>query len=108
MTDEFDNSNVPKTQEEIIGELAALNYSPSEIAMYLQVNENLFLEQLNTPDSSVRKAFDLGILKTKAEIEMANLQSAKAGNITQAQRFDKIIEQNRFEREKQRIIYGED
>lgn len=108
MVDEFDNTNVPKTREDIIVDLAGLNYSPEEIAMYLQEDVNYFLEQYNIPESTIRKAFDLGILKTKAEIEMANLASAKGGNITQAQRHDKIIEQNRFEREKQRIIYGYD
>lgn len=95
-------------QIEVVEELAALNYTPKELAMYLNVDLESFMKEWNNKESTLRYHYDKGILQAKAEIELACLEAAKGGYITQAQRFDKILEANKFEKEKQSLIYGED
>ena len=104
----FDKFLLDEEKMASVGNMAALNYTPEEMALYLEVNTDLFLQVYNDENSDLRKKIDEGMLKAKAEIEIANLNSARTGNIAQAQRYDKIIEARRFESEKQRIIYGND
>lgn len=93
-------------QTEEVEKLAGLNYTPEEIAMYLDVNKNEFLQEFNTANSRVKYHFERGKLIAKAEIDMQSLQSAKGGNITAAQRLDKIRDKANFEFLKQQIING--
>lgn len=93
---------------ETISNLAAVNYSPSEIALYLQVNKRAFKLELDNPDSLVREAYDRGQLLAKFEIDNAMLEAAKKGNLTATQIYDKHSEANKLEQLKNKYIYGDE
>jgi hypothetical protein len=91
-----------------IENLAAVNYSPTKIALFLRVNKRAFLLEYNNPDSLVREAFDRGQLESKFEIDNAMLEKAKKGNITAVQIYDKHRDINDLEILKNKYIYGDE
>lgn len=96
-----------KSQNETIEELAGCNYTPEEIAMYLDIPTKEFMHIFNDEGSQFRYHYERGILIAKASVDMETLISAKAGNMTAAQRLDKIQQRKQFEQLKQQMINGE-
>ncbi len=94
-------------QTEEVEQLAGLNYTPEEIAMYLEIPRDLFMKEFNDKESKIRFHFERGILVARAKVDIETLESAKNGNITAAQRLDKIQQRNQFEFLKQQMINGE-
>jgi|SRR5690606_12339190 hypothetical protein len=79
------------TEEEYqtIEDLAGLNYLPSQIAMYLDVDKKDFIKQINNPESTISYHFTRGKLIAEAAVNIKLLENAKSGNITAAQIFQK-------------------
>jgi hypothetical protein len=72
-----------------IEDLAGCNYSPDKIAMYLNVDAKAFLRAWNDKASQIRFHYDRGILIIQAEADMKLVESAKTGNITAYQQYQK-------------------
>ncbi|WP_271407311.1 hypothetical protein [Tenacibaculum soleae] len=89
---------------ETIENLAACNYSPKQIALYLDLNFNSFETQYLTKTSKVRHHYNKGILTAAFEKDNKMLENAKSGNITAYQESNKAAEKRAFENHKNRIL----
>ncbi|HRH57412.1 MAG TPA: hypothetical protein PLS10_07155 [Chitinophagales bacterium] len=74
-----------------VEEYAALLFTPSEIAIILEVNEIGFIEELKNNESGVYKAFYKGILTTQIKLRNTELKFALKGNQTCLDRFEALI-----------------
>ncbi len=88
-----------------IEQLAAINYSISQISMYLDIDYNQFHQAFNEPDSPIRYHYDRGKLITQAEIDKANLKRAKDGNMTSIQQWKKDANFQNLENLKKQVFY---
>lgn len=89
---------------ETIENLAATNYAPADIAIYLDVDIKLFLEQFYNTTSKVRHHYNRGRLVSDFEKDNKMLENAKSGNITAYQESNKSAEKRAFENHKNRIL----
>jgi hypothetical protein len=71
--------NLSKNQLEEIEKLAALQFSPREVAIILQVDEEDFSDHVEI-HGDVRLRYQRGRLKASAEVRMAILTQAKNGS----------------------------
>ena len=85
--------------------LAAINYDPHKIAIYLDVNYQKFLEEFNDEDSKIRYHYERGKLITQADIDKANLKRAKDGNLTSIQQWKKDAQVQKLENYKNKILF---
>ncbi|MFB9055064.1 hypothetical protein ACFFVB_18430 [Formosa undariae] len=101
-------AKVRLSQEELeqIEDLAACNYLPEKIALYLDVDEVAFMRDWFNPDSLIRTHFNKGVLQAQFEIHQKQLEGAKSGNITSAQIYLNLSELQRTENLKKKIFYG--
>lgn len=93
-------------QIESIEKLAGLNYTFKQIAMYLEVPFNDLLQEYEDKESEFRYHYDRGHLLAQADIDQNLIDSAKRGNVTAIQQFEKIRQSRHFENTRDRIIYG--
>lgn len=91
-------------QLEHIESLAAINYSIRQVAMYLDIPVDTIYLEYRDPHSEFRYHYDRGQLVAQAEIDMSTLESAKKGNITAQQRYDKRARQIQISQAKERIF----
>lgn len=91
-----------------IEDLAACNYSPEKIALYLDVDKKGFLQTWYNKESYVRQAYERGKLVTDFNISNKQKELAVAGNITAAQIFIGLREATEVERIRDQILYGHD
>ena len=91
-----------------IAALSALNYSIAQIAVYLEVDFLNFSKAFNEKDSKIKFHFTRGKLEAKFLINQKLLDSAKGGNITASQEYNKIINANEVEQIKRRVLFYED
>ncbi len=91
-------------QYETIEDLAACNYSPKQIAIYLDCDETEFLRQYHKPESLVCFHYNKGILTASFEVDNKLLENAKTGNITAAQEHKKAQDKRLFNNHKMRIL----
>lgn len=77
--------NFSEEQIQQIEDLAGCNYSPEKIALYFDCDEAEFMREWNDKSSVLRHHYDRGILIAQAEMDIANLASAKTGSITAIQ-----------------------
>lgn len=100
--------DVRLSQEEFeqIEDLAACNYSPEQIAKYLDIPKEDFLHAYHKPKHLVRIHYDRGQLVADAEINMKALETAKAGNLTAMQIYQKNREMVTLENLKRKILFG--
>lgn len=94
------------TLDETIEALAAANYGPSDIALYIGHNRKSFLTEWNNPESKIRYHYNRGRLKASFEVDTNMQQNAAAGNITAAQIFYKRVEEQKVADLKHKIFYG--
>ena len=87
-------------------ELAALNYSIRQIAMYFNVNPAEMYREFDDPNSEIKYYYERGQLVAQANIDRANLKSAMTGNISAIERYDKKTRQIRYQQAKARILKG--
>lgn len=97
------------TEEQVneIEDLAAVNYTIRQIAMYLDIPLCDITSEFDNPESEFRYHYERGQLIAQFKIDKANLDSAKKGNITAQQRYDKKVKENRLRQAKERI-FGRD
>ncbi|MGA2823307.1 MAG: hypothetical protein ABSE72_07245 [Bacteroidales bacterium] len=88
-----------------IEDLASINYSLEQIAMYLDVEKNSFIESFNIPGSKVKYHYDRGKLITQAEISKANLRKAKDGSLASIQQWTKDAFFQKIETLKKQVLY---
>ena len=83
-------------QLEIIENLAGINYTVRQIAMYFDISlQQLYLEYENK-ESEFAYHFDRGKLMANADVDMKLLQDARAGNLTAAAMFKKAEKASRI------------
>lgn len=94
------------TEEQLkeIENLAALNYSVRQVAMYFNLKISDLFDEYQDNDSAFRYHYDRGQLVAQAQIDAATLDSAKKGNITAALRYDKKARENKLSQAKNRIF----
>jgi len=88
-----------------VEELAAINYSLDQIAMYIDKDYNSFLDAFNFPESKLKYHYDRGKLITQAEIDKANLKKAKDGSLASIQQWKKDSVARKLENIKQKVLY---
>lgn len=91
-----------------IEDLAACNYSPEKIAMYLEVDKKSFLQTWYNKQSLVRTAYERGKLVSEFHINNKQKELAVAGNITAAQIFIGLREATEIAQIRDQILYGHD
>lgn len=91
-----------------IHDLAANNYAPEKIALYLDVDKKAFLQLWYDKESTVRQTYDRGQLIAEFNINNKQKALAESGNITAAQIFLKEAEKNEINNIRNRILYGDD
>ncbi|MFC4688668.1 hypothetical protein ACFO4P_17130 [Epilithonimonas pallida] len=98
------------SQEELeqLENLAGAGYSLEQIAMYLDVPKNDFIAEFYDLDSFVNYHYKRGLLMVDAAAGLALAANAAGGNITAHQQLEKIRMAQFVEREKKRIIYGQE
>lgn len=94
------------TTESIIEKLAACNYGPSDICMYLDMKRDVFMNAFNDPKSAIRHHYEKGKLEADFDISQKLLETATKGNITATQQYLKMREARDVETLKKRIFYG--
>jgi hypothetical protein len=106
---EWENNPLPEWLFEIdwdeYEKLAAIGYTPEKIAMFYKVKKQEFMYYFMLMNSVLKSHYDRGILFYKAKDGFKMLESAEI-NVTQAQRLDKLRNENAFESAKDEIIYG--
>jgi len=97
------------TQEQIdsIEKLAGLNYTFKQIAMYLDVPFKDLLDEYEDKESEFRYRYDRGKLLSQADVDQGTLDSAKGGNVTAIQQFEKTKQTRHFENIRDLLIYGD-
>lgn len=98
--------NLTEEQIKLIEQLAGVNYTPQEIALFFQEDLVAFMAFFDAPDSKLRYHYDRGKLMAKAKVDMSLLDSAQNGNITAAQLVKKAANQKDHEEFKRRILNG--
>lgn len=91
-----------------IHDLAACNYSPEKIALYLDVDKKSFLQTWYNKESLVRMAYEQGKLVAEFNINNKQKELAVAGNITAAQIFIGLREATETAQIRDQILYGHD
>lgn len=92
---------------ETISDLAALNYTLSQMAMYLDIDVTNFAIAAREPNSAVQHYIDKGQLQAEFEVNQKLLESAKGGNLTAGMMLEKIRDRNIIEQIKSRILFHE-
>lgn len=92
---------------EQIEQLSGHNYSPEKIALYLDVDKELFMKLWYDKQSKVRYAFDKGQLVSEFNVMNKQKQLAESGNITAAQIFLKEKETQKIENIRNHVLFGE-
>lgn len=88
-----------------IEQLAAVNYSYAEMALYLSMPKKLFVQEAKQKDSAIWEAIQRGYLKTQFDIDNKLAENAAAGNITAVQIYEKRTKTKNFQNLKD-IVYG--
>lgn len=100
----FNPLKLSQEEFETIENLAATNYGPRDIALYLELDEPLFMQEFHDLSSTVRLHYNRGTLQASFEIDNKLLENAKTGNITAAQESKKAASKRAFENHKNRIL----
>ena len=89
-----------------VEDLAALNYPPEKIALYLEQDRVQFLELYYDPLSDIRTSYDRGQMKAEFLVNQKQLDLAKSGNITAAQIFLKEAEKIRIDNIRKQVLFS--
>ena len=91
-----------------IHDLAANNYAPEKIALYLDADKKSFLQLWYDKESAVRLAYERGKLVSEFTITNKQKELAEKGNITAAQIFLKQKEEMDITNIRNKILFGDD
>jgi len=82
------NKFIPTDEDlEQISKLAAANYSPESVALYLDIPKEDFFEVFKDKDSFLRATYDRGKIASEFKVIDKQRELAESGNITAAQVF---------------------
>ena len=87
-----------------VEELAGINYSVKNIAMYLGVDAALLQKEFDFPDSKLKYHYNRGRLIAQAIIEKKNKKNAEEGNTTAVQIFNKNTKETRLNQLKNELF----
>jgi len=87
--------------------LAAANYAPEKIALYLDVNKTEFMQAWCNPDGEIRIYYNRGQLMSEFKINDKQRELAESGNITAAQIFLKEAEKTKLENLRNQFFFNE-
>lgn len=90
-----------------VHDLAACNYAPEKIALYLDVSKEEFMREWYKKESNIRLYYDRGQLQSEFAINNKQRELAESGNITAAQIFLKESEKNKIDNIRNQILFGE-
>ena len=93
-------------QKQTVEQLAGLNYTVRQIALYLGIDPDTLQREFENLESPFRYHYDRGRLIARASVDMQALESAKGGNITAMQQYEKVRQGRHFENIRDQIIYG--
>ncbi len=93
---------------ETIQQLSGLNYTKSQIAMYMDIPLNEFVRAINLPNSKIEFYMTKGKLESDFLINQKLQANAESGNITAVQELNKMKTAISIEQIKSRLLYGED
>ena len=98
------------SQEDLeqIEDYAACNYSPEQIAKCMDFAKADFMAAWYNHEHPVRFHYDKGQVQADFEINQKALQTAKAGNLTAMQIYQKNRETVKLENLKQQILFGQE
>lgn len=91
-------------QIEELEQLAGINYTIKQIAMYFNVDYKLLLNFYADESSWFRHHFDRGRLLTQAKVDMSTVQSAQSGNISAQQIFSKRRKEQEYNTLKENLF----
>ena len=74
-----------------VEELAGINYTVKQIAMYFDIKPNLLQKEFDNLESKFRFHYERGRLISRAKIEKKTMKNAEEGNTTAAQIYTKNI-----------------
>jgi molybdenum cofactor biosynthesis enzyme len=80
----------------IVENLAGINYTIRQIAMYFDVSSTSLHNEYQDKKSEFAYHFDRGKLMASADVDMKLLTSAKDGNLTAAAMFKKAEKESRI------------
>lgn len=95
-------------QFETIEGLAALNYTPAEMAIYLELDLGAFKKAMNKENSKIAFHITAGKLRRKFLVSDKLRLNAESGNITAAQELNKIDRRAEVEAIKRKIMFYEE
>ena len=91
----------------IVHNLAACNYTPEKVALYLDLDKTEFMRVWYNPESEVRLYYNRGLLLAEFNINNKQRELAESGNITAAQIFLKESEKVKIENIRNQCLFGE-
>lgn len=84
-------------QRKDIQRMAALGYSPKEIAIYLGIDIDSFVKDAYIEGTTINGVIRQGILVSRANPEMKLHEQAEEGNIVAIQQLEKVNRRRIFE-----------
>lgn len=87
--------------------LAAANYAPEKIALYLDVDKTEFMQAWFNPDGEIRIYYNRGQLMSEFKINDKQRELAESGNITAAQIFLKESEKTKLDNLRNQFFFNE-
>jgi len=110
MNSEISVSQLQLTTEQykVVEQLAGCNYSPEQIAVYLDIDVKTFLESWNKHDSVIRYHYDRGILLIQADADMVMADNARTGNITSYQQYIKQANLLKIDNLKKKLLLDQE
>lgn len=105
---QIDNIGFSQEELESIEHLAGLNYTPLQMATFLDVEPVRFIKALHVANSVIKFHINKGKLESEYLVNEKLLQNAKSGNLTAVMMFNNARDRNDIESIKRRILYGED
>ena len=100
MTEEMYKPLLSAQQLEELEKLAALNFSPEEMAVYFGVDADAFLREASDPDSPISFHIRRGRILSEAQMQMGLLEDAKKGNTEAINTINKIKRDRSFQASK--------
>lgn len=108
----FDRDKIGATltldEQENIRKLAGMNYTPREIADYLQADREQFIAEAVTDGSIIRQLMQQGQIRVTADLSLQLYENAKAGDVPSIQQLGKIRREKAFQVSKLDIFGGFD
>jgi len=93
----YDGNTGHKLPKDDIEKIGAIGWTAKEIAIFFEIPKECIEIELAKPDSELDYYLRRGFLKSDFEEKSNLLQSAKTGNVTAGERFDKLRREKNFE-----------